>query len=322
VTTAHAATNGFPTTVSITEVGPRDGLQAQGRPVGTADKIAMIEALIDAGVRDLEATAFVSPRAVPQLADAAEVLAGLDPARRRLASLGALVPNVRGAERAAAAGVDAMIVFVSASESHNLKNLNCPRNCSLDGLAAVADCALAANIALHGAIATAFGCPFEGDVPVAAVVAIAERYHDLGIRRITLGDTTGMATPALVRERCEALRKAVPGVDLALHFHNTRGIGLVNVYAGLSVGVSRYESSLGGMGGCPFAAGATGNVCTEDLVYLLHECGIDTGLDLDALCAAAARLQTVLGEALPGQVMKAGPRLRVRAMDSVATACG
>lgn len=312
----------FPDAVHITEVGPRDGLQAQSCQVSTTDKIALIEALIDAGVRDFEATAFVSPRAVPQLADAAEVIAGIDPARRTRATLGALVPNLRGAERATAAGVDAMIVFVSASNSHNLKNLNCSRADSLIAFQAVAEHARSNSTPLHGAIATAFGCPFEGDVPVANVVDIAMRYRELGIRRIALGDTTGMATPALVRERCDALHAAVPDIDLALHFHNTRGIGLVNVYAGLAAGVRRYESSLGGVGGCPFAAGATGNICTEDLVYLLHECGIHTGLDLDGLCSAARRLQEMLGERLPGQVMKAGPRLRLSAMDSVATACG
>ena len=321
-TTPMAVNGNFPDRVVVTEVGPRDGLQAQSEVVGTAAKIRLIEALIQAGVKDFEATAFVSPKAVPQMADAAEVLQGVDPALRQRASLGALVPNAKGAERAAAAGVDAMIVFLSASESHNRKNLNCSRADSLQGFSRVVAIAREAGIPVHGAIATAFGCPFEGEIPVADVEEIARAYRALGIERVTLGDTTGMATPALVAERCRSLRRTLPDVELALHFHNTRGIGLVNVYAGLAEGVDRYESSIGGLGGCPFAAGATGNVCTEDLVYLFNECGVASGIDLDALCATSRELEAVLGYELPGQVMKAGPRTRLSPMESVATAHG
>ncbi|HEV7416106.1 MAG TPA: hydroxymethylglutaryl-CoA lyase, partial [Tianweitania sediminis] len=175
---------------------------------------------------------------------------------------------------------------------------------------------------VYGAIATSFGCPFEGDVPVSAVVDIARRYRDMGITTISLGDTTGMATPPLVQERCRGLRAAVPDIDITLHFHNTRGVGLVCVYAGLMEGVTRYESSIGGLGGCPFAPKATGNICTEDLVYMLDECGVETGVDLSRLIPTARRIETAVGHPLPGQLMKAGPRLELHPMDAVATANG
>ena len=311
---------GFPPRVRVVEVGPRDGFQAECTFIPTAAKIEIIDALIGAGLRSFEATSFVSPRAVPQLADASDVMAGIDRSARPW--LTALVPNARGAEAAVAAKVDAMVVFVSASESHNRKNLNRSREESLAGLAEVCRIAGAAGIDVQGAVATAFGCPFEGNVPVASVLSVARAYHRLGIRHLTLGDTTGMATPPLVRERVRALRSELPDMEIALHFHNTRGIGLVNVYAGLGEGVTTYESSVGGLGGCPFAPGATGNISTEDLVYLLDECGIETGVDLEALCAVARRVSEVVGRDLPGQVMKAGPRLRTSDLDAVATACG
>lgn len=317
---SEAARNGFPKKVEIVEVGTRDGFQAEAAFIPTETKIGILNDLIAAGLRSFEATSFVSPRAVPQLRDAAEVMAGAD--RTTGVRLTALVPNERGAHAAAEARVDAMVVFVSASESHNQKNLNRSRADSLAGLNAVRDVADNAGIALQGAIATAFGCPFEGEVPVESVVAVAKAYHALGIRHVTLGDTTGMATPPLVAERVRALRAEIPEIEIALHFHNTRGIGLVNVHAGLAEGVSIYESSIAGLGGCPFAPGATGNISTEDLVYLLQECGIETGVDLDRLSAVARRVEKVIGRPLPGQVMKAGPRLRTASLDTVATACG
>jgi len=312
--------SGFPPRVRVVEVGPRDGFQSVADFIPTARKIEILNALIGAGIDAFEATSFVSPRAVPQLADAAEVMAGADRSRRPL--LTALVPNARGAEAAAAANVDAMVVFVSASESHNLKNLNRPRAQSLEGVVEVCRIAGAAGIDVNGAIATAFGCPFEGDVPMEAVFDISRAYHRLGIRHLTLGDTTGMATPPLVKERVRTLARELPDMEVALHFHNTRGIGLVNVYAGLEEGITTFESSVGGLGGCPFAPGASGNICTEDLVYLLHECGIETGIDLDRLLAVARHVAEVLGRDLPGQVMKAGPRLATSDMNAVATACG
>lgn len=317
---AHTTTAGWPRRVRVVEVGTRDGFQAEPSVVPTADKIRTIDRLVAAGVREFEATSFVSPKAVPQLADAALVMQGV--ARRPGVRFTALVPNLRGAEAAAAARVDAMVLFLSASESHNRKNVNRTVAQSLDGFVPIVRLAAAAGIEVQGAIATAFGYPFEGDVASDAVVRLAEAYRELGIRHVTLGDTTGMATPPLVAERCAALRQALPDVELALHFHNTRGIGLVNVYAGLQSGIDVYESSIGGLGGCPFAPGATGNIATEDLVYLLHECGIETGIDLDALLAVAREVERTVGHALPGQVMKAGPRLALRRLDEVATAAG
>ncbi|MCS7268822.1 MAG: hydroxymethylglutaryl-CoA lyase [Geminicoccaceae bacterium] len=311
---------GAPRRAVVVEVGLRDGLQAEQLILPTATKLDLARRLIAAGVRHLELTSFVSPRAVPQLADAEELLARLG--RPEGVEITALVPNAKGAERALRAGVDGMVVFLSASESHNRKNLNRPIARSLEDVAEVARLGAAAGVPVHAALSVAFGCPFEGEVPVAAVVAIAQRLAELGIRRLSLGDTTGMATPPLVRERVRALREALPELELALHFHNTRGIGLVNAWVGLELGIERFESSIGGLGGCPFAAGATGNVCTEDLVYLLHESGIDTGIDLEALISVARDVERLLGRPLPGQVMKAGPRLKLHPLDAVATARG
>jgi hydroxymethylglutaryl-CoA lyase len=312
--------NGFPEQAVITEVGPRDGLQSEPGFVPTDDKIALIRALIDAGLRRFEVTSFVSPRAVPQMRDAAEVMAVFRD--RDDLHLTALVPNARGAEAAIEAGVDAMVLFASASESHNLKNVNRSRAESLQGFAKIARLAEGSDVRLQGAIATAFGCPFEGNVDVQAVVDQAKAYRDLGMAYITLGDTTGMATPALVAERVGALRSFLPETDLALHFHNTRGVGLACAYAGLSLGVTHYESSIGGLGGCPFVPRATGNIATEDLVYLCHESGVETGTDLGRLIDAAHLAERIVGRELPGQIMKAGPRLQTASMDSVRTANG
>ncbi|MDF1585670.1 hydroxymethylglutaryl-CoA lyase [Marinimicrococcus flavescens] len=315
-----AAAASLPGMVTVVEVGPRDGFQMERGLIPTATKIALIEGMIEAGLRHFEATSFVSPRAVPQLADAAEVIAALR--GRPGVQLTALVPNAKGAARAAEAGVDAMVVFLSASDTHNRKNVNRPTEESLAGLAGICRIAGDAGIPVQGAIATSFGCPFEGEVPHGRVVAIARQMADLGIRTLSLGDTTGMATPPLVRGLCRALGEAVPEMAPTLHFHNTRGIGLANVLAGLETGVTRYESSIGGLGGCPFAAGATGNICTEDLVYLLDECGIESGVDLEKLIEVAHRVEAAIGRELPGQVMKAGPRLRRHATGEVATANG
>lgn len=311
---------GFPETASITEVGPRDGLQSEAEFIPTAQKIALIQSLLDAGLRRFEITSFVSPRAVPQMRDAAEVMAAFRD--RDDAHLAALVPNLRGAAAAIEAGVDAMVLFASASESHNRKNVNRSRAESLAGFAEIARLAEGSGTALQGAIATAFGCPFEGDVALSAVLDQAKAYRDLGMTHITLGDTTGMATPTLVIDWVQALTEALPGVEIALHFHNTRGVGLACAYAGLSQGVRHYESSIGGLGGCPFVPRATGNVATEDLAYLFQESGVGTGTDLDRLIDAAALAEDLVGRELPGQIMKAGPRLRTASMDSVRTANG
>ncbi len=305
--------------VAVTEVGTRDGFQSEAAFIPTEDKAGVIDAMIAAGLTHIEATSFVSPRAVPQLADAQEVLARVR--RRSEAHLSALVPNPRGAERALAAGVDEMVCFVSASETHNRANLNAPIAASLANVAEVASIATG-RTPLRGAIACAFGCPFEGEVPVDAALRIVEAYANLGIDRLTLGDTTGMATPPTVTSLVRAVADRFPTTALALHFHNTRGIGLANVVVGLGLGVREFESSIGGLGGCPFAPGATGNICTEDLVYLLEESGYDTGVDLAALIEVAKRVEALIGRPLPGQVMKAGARLRKYPLEGAHRAVG
>ena len=305
--------------VAITETGTRDGFQSEPEPIATAVKAEIIDALIAAGVRQIEATSFVSPRAVPQLADAHELVTQIH--RRADTRIAALVPNVRGAERALGAGVDEIVCFVSASETHNRANLNASIEASLAGFADVVALARG-RVSLRGAIACAFGCPFEGDVPVAAALRIVESYARQGFTHLTLGDTTGMATPPTVARLVEAITQRFAGMPIALHFHNTRGVGLANVMVGLDLGVLEYESSIAGLGGCPFAPGATGNICTEDLVYLLEESGYDTCIDLAALIEVARKVERVIGRTLPGQVMKAGPRLRKYSLEGARRAVG
>jgi hydroxymethylglutaryl-CoA lyase len=283
----------------------RDGFQMEAQVLATDVKVRIGLALIAAGVKRLEATSFVSPTAVPQLADAAELVARL---KGRGAALSTLVPNVNGARRAAAAGVDRMTVFASASETHNMKNVRRTVAESLAGLAEIGAIAAAAGIPLGAGIATSFGCPFEGDVRPDAVLRVVDACLEAGADEISLGDTTGMATPRIVESLLSELRRHHPHTSFALHFHNTRGLGLVNVMTGLELGVDRFESSIGGLGGCPFAVGATGNVCSEDLIYLLDELGVESGIDLLTLIAVAHSVQSEFARELPGQLMKSGPR--------------
>ncbi|MDG4648700.1 hydroxymethylglutaryl-CoA lyase [Roseibacterium sp. SDUM158017] len=306
--------------VTVCEVGPRDGFQNEKTFIPTDRKVEIVNALFASGLRHMQVTSFVSPRAVPQLADAEEVLARID--RPEGAYVSALVPNLRGAERAVACALDAVHTVVSASETHNRKNVNRPIAQSLSEFEAVTDMLKSAGITVEGGIATAFGCPFEGVVPPEQVAWIARRYQELGADSVSLGDTTGMATPLTVRAAIRAIREAAPGLDIHLHFHNTRGVGLACVMTGLAEGVTHYDAAVGGLGGCPFAAGATGNICTEDLVYLLQESGYATGIDLDALISAAQLTQEVIGRSLPGQVIKAGPRLKRHDPELTVTAAG
>ena len=310
----------LPDRVEIVEVGLRDGLQIESEFVPTETKIDILNALIDAGMRHFEATSFVSPRAVPQLRDAVDVLAGVR--KKPGVVLAALAPNRKGVERALQSEADEVVVFLSATESHNTKNLNRPIEQSLRDIEEIAALLKDKPLQRKGAIAVAFGCPFEGDVDLGVIKTIFNQFVSLGFNGVTLGDTTGMATPKLVRRTVEALRAEAPDMKLSLHFHNTRGIGLVNVVEGLRAGVTSYESSLAGLGGCPFAPGATGNICTEDLVYLLDEMDIDTGIDLRALINVARRLETVVGRGLPGQLMKAGPRLNLHDVHGAVAAVG
>ena len=306
--------------ITVCEVGPRDGFQNEKTFIPTERKIEVVNALFASGLKHMQVTSFVSPRAVPQLADAEEVLAGIE--RPDGAYVTALVPNLRGAERAANCALDGVHTVVSASETHNLKNVNRPVDQSLAEFEAVIDRLKAAKIEVEGGIATAFGCPFEGVVPPEQVARIARRYQELGADSVALGDTTGMATPLTVRAAIRAIREAAPGLDIHLHFHNTRGVGLACVMTGLAEGVTHFDASVGGLGGCPFAAGATGNICTEDLVYLLQESGYRTGIDLNRLIDAAILTQDVIGRALPGQVIKAGPRLKRHDPELTMTAAG
>jgi len=306
--------------VEVIEVGTRDGLQIEKRIVPAAQKIALVNRMIEAGIRTIEVTSFVSPKAVPQMADAEAVLAGI--ARRPDTTLTALVPNLRGAERACNTSLDAAVLLCSASNTHNQKNLNRTIQESIAGFAAVADKLREKDMGLIGAIATTFGCPFEGDVSLSDVLRIAEGYVKVGVQCVTLSDTTGMATPRNIRSVVRAARAEFPHMVFGLHLHNTRGIGLANVVVGLQEGIRRFDSSVGGLGGCPFAAGATGNICTEDLLFLLDESGYETGVDLEKAITVALYMEELLGRPLTGQVMRAGPRLRLHSVDAVRTAAG
>ena len=294
--------------IVVQEVGPRDGLQIEPAWVETADKVALIDGLSRAGFSRIEVSSFVSPKAVPVLADAADVFAGI--ARAPGVVYSALVPNVRGAERAVAAAVGEMNLVMSASESHNLSNLRMTQEQSFAGLADVAALARHHASAVNVSLSCSFGCPMEGDVPQQDVLDWCARFVDeLGVHGITLCDTTGMAYPTQVRALTEAVRTRWPGIELTLHFHNTRGMGLANVLAAIDAGADRFDASLGGIGGCPYAPGATGNVCTEEVVHALELMGYDTGVDLALLLQAAASLQELVGHEVPSQIVKAGRRL-------------
>ena len=306
--------------VRVTEVGPRDGFQSEKTVLKTEDKIDIINNLIEAGFPRIEVSSFVSPKAIPQLADAETILNKVN--RNSNTTLAALVPNSRGALRAVEAKLDQIVVFLSASESHNKKNVNRSVDESLQGFREIADIAGKNNIPIQGDIATAFGCPFEGNISPKKLADISKEYKKMGFRGVTLGDTTGMATPVVVTDAINAIRDNVPDFNITLHFHNTRGVGLANVMTGLNEGITDYESCFGGMGGCPFAPNATGNICSEDLIYLLHEMGIKTGIDLDKTIAIAKKVENLVGHKLPGQVMRAGHRLLSYSMDDVPTAVG
>ena len=298
---------GLPDRVEIREVGPRDGFQNEPETIATADKVALIDALARTGVRRIEVTSFVRAAVVPQLADAREVLTAIDVPPGVARSV--LVPNARGLDDALElrAHFDEVGVFLSASEEHNRRNVNRSVDASLAELAGVIARARDAGLRVEAIISTSFGCPYEGVVERARVLAIARRLADAGAQEIAFGDTTGMANPVQVREHFEEAARALGDVQLTAHFHNTRGQGLANVLAALEAGCASYESSFGELGGCPVPPGATGNIATEDLVSMLHEMGIGTGIDLDALLAAADALRTVLARPLGSHTLVAGP---------------
>jgi hydroxymethylglutaryl-CoA lyase len=297
----------LPTAISLREVGPRDGLQNEA-PVPTEAKVELIDALSRTGVRRIEAVSFVHPRAIPQMADADEVWKHIS--RSDDVRYSALVPNLRGAQRALDADVTEIEVVVSASDSHNKKNVNRTTAESLDDISALIDLVHAQGRTVQVIVATAWGCPYEGDVPVERVLATADRALRDGADGISFGDTTGMATPSRVTRLVGELRSAHPDAPLNLHFHNTRGAGLANVLAALQLGVTDFDASVGGLGGCPYAPGATGNVASEELVHMVEDMGVATGVDLEALIDVAATAERIVGRTLPSQVLRAGPRTR------------
>jgi hydroxymethylglutaryl-CoA lyase len=295
----------LPAAVEIREVGPRDGLQNED-PVPTAAKIELLNALSRTGVRRIEAVSFVHPKAIPQMADADEVWAAAT--REPGVRYSALVPNLRGARRALAAGFTEIEVVVSASDTHNRKNLNRSTEESLADIEAIIPTVHEGGAGLEVIVATSFGCPYEGDIDPGRVASIVDRVATAGADRIGYGDTTGMATPRRVRDLLGTVRLDLPTL---LHFHNTRGTGLANIMTALELGVTEFDASVGGLGGCPYAPGASGNVATEEVVHLLHDMGIETGIDLDKMIEAAAQAERMVGRQLPSGVLRAGPRTRV-----------
>jgi len=297
-----------PERVTICEVGTRDGFQIEPDFIPTEQKVEVVNRLSEAGVPRIEVTSFVHPRAIPQLRDAEAVMAAIR--RRPGTRYAALVPNDKGAARAVDAGVDAIHTVLSASESHNLANVNMTIAESIAKLRAVAQIAARAGVPVQCGISTSFGCPFEGDVPVDRLEGVVARLVDLGARGIGLADTTGMANPRQVAIVLERLIPRFPGVEWTLHTHDTRAMAIPNILAAMQLGVTHFDASIGGLGGCPFAPGASGNVCTEDLVHCLHAMDVATGIDLDRLVAVSRRVEQIVGRALPGQIVKAGPSTR------------
>ena len=295
----------FPASVSLREVGPRDGLQNED-PVPTEAKVRLLDALSRTGVRRIEAVSFVHPKAIPQMADADEVWAAAskEPGVR----YSALVPNSRGAQRAIEAGFRELEVVVSASETHNRRNVNRSTEESLDDISSLIAAAHEVGAQCEVIISTSFGCPFEGDVSPVRVASIVDRIVADGADRVAFGDTTGMATPRRVANLLDVARSGHPDLPMLLHFHNTRGTALANILTALEFGITEYDASVGGLGGCPYAPGATGNVASEEVVHMLHDMGIDTGVDLEALIEAARLAQDIVGRELPSGVLKAGPR--------------
>ena len=303
--------------IYINDVAVRDGFQIEKNIISTETKIALIDALSETGVAKIETTSFVHPKLVPNMADAVEVLANIK--RAADVTYSVLVPNLKGMERAVATHqsdgkIDEINVVVSASETHNRANVNRTCDESFADFAIMVTMAKTAGIRINGSISTSFGCPFEGYVPEDRVLGFARRFADLGFDGVSLADTTGMANPAQVERLSAAAVKQFSNIELTLHFHNTRGMGLANVVAGIKAGIVHYDGSLAGLGGCPFAPGATGNICTEDMVNMLEDMDYDTGVDLDRLLAAAVKMPAIVGHDVTGQVMRAGKTMHLHAV--------
>jgi hydroxymethylglutaryl-CoA lyase len=297
----------LPASVRIREVGPRDGFQNEPEVIPTGEKVRLIGMLATSGVRRLEVTSFVRPDVIPQLADAEEVLTSIE--RVDGVAYSVLIPNERGLERALAhrERFDEVNLFLSASETHNRKNVNRSIAEALEGLERTIGIARGEGLRCEGVISVAFGCPFEGNVPLERVLGIAERLAAAGCAEVAFGDTTGMANPRQAGDLFAAARERLPDVELTAHFHNTRGQGLANVLAALEAGVESFESAFGELGGCPVPPGSTGNISTEDLASMLHEMGVETGIDLERLIAASRAVQELLGRPLGAHVLRAGP---------------
>ncbi|MNF44255.1 Hydroxymethylglutaryl-CoA lyase YngG [compost metagenome] len=293
--------------IYINEVVPRDGFQIEPRMIPTEDKVALINQLSLTGLAKIEATSFVSPKAIPNLADADDVVGRI--VRRPGVPIAALVPNVRGAQRALEADVDELNLVMSVSETHNLANLRMTREQSFEQIRQVVELASGSQVALTLSLSCTFGCPMEGVLPVDEALHWAHRALDIGITGVTLCDTTGMAWPTQVQTYCTRLVEVFPEALLTAHFHNTRGMALSNVLAAIDSGIAHFDGSLGGLGGCPYAPGASGNVCTEDMVHMLELMGYDTGVELKRLLAASRLLSVLVGHETPGQVVKAGHSL-------------
>ncbi|MEY2620639.1 MAG: hypothetical protein RIT26_459 [Pseudomonadota bacterium] len=289
--------------IFFNEVVPRDGFQMEPDFVPTDAKVSLIDALSRCGYAKIEVTSFTSAKAIPMLRDAEEVMGRI----RRVPGVEytVLVPNLRGAERAMESRPDEINLVMSTSETHNLANLRMPRAHSFAALQEVIR-RFGTRVPVNVSLSTCFGCPMEGDVPQAEVLQWAQRFADLGVRGLTICDTTGMAHPAQVAQMCEALTQRFANLQLTLHFHNTRGMGLANVLAAAQSGIERFDGSLGGLGGCPYAPGASGNICSEDAVHMLNAMGYPTGMDLTSLLALARELPAIVGHPVPGQVAKSG----------------
>jgi hydroxymethylglutaryl-CoA lyase len=288
---------------TVYEVGPRDGLQNEAARVATADKIAFVDALSGAGLPVIEVGAFVNPSSVPQMADSEEVLAGIR--RRPGTRYSALVPNLKGLERAVAARVTEIALFAAASETFSRRNINKSIDESLAVYGEVAREAAGAGLRVRGYVSTAFGCPYEGDVPVSRVIEVTERLLGFGAFEVAVSDTIGIAHPGQVKRVLSEILKGVSADRIALHFHDTRGTALANVLAALDFGIETFDASAGGLGGCPYAPGATGNLATEDLLYLLHGLGIESGVDLDAIYEASRRIEPLVGHSLASRYVQA-----------------
>ncbi|MCU1277172.1 MAG: pyruvate carboxyltransferase [bacterium] len=300
----------FPKSVTIYEVGPRDGLQNEARPIATGDKIAMIDALTATGLSRIEITSFVNPKWIPQLADATDVARGIK--RKDGVVYSCLVPNKKGLDKALDAGMKEVAVFLSASETHNKKNVNKTIAETLTAFEEVIGPANAAGVRVRAYVSTVYGCPYEGAVDPRAVVALVEELRKRGVYQISLGDTIGVATPLQVKSVLEDVLQVAPIGEIAVHFHDTRGTALANVLVAVGMGVMTVDSAVGGLGGCPYAPGASGNLATEDLVYMLHGMGIETGIDLDALVACSSKLAAVVGHEMPSKYTKAALGARAK----------